>query len=155
MKRKSLGRIDLSDPEKPKVNFVDLKHMRSVISEFKDQSRVWVEFSTYYRKRTVEQNSLFHVYAQCIADDTGQELESVKATLKMLYCRKPLLDKEGHEQFNIQTGELLEYVEDTSNLSTVEMGKLIDNTVMFAQDFFGIILTPVGETSELRFKNIQ
>ena len=73
----------------------------------------------------------------------------------MLYARKPLLDKDGNEQFNEKTGELLEYVQDTSKMDTVEMGKLIDNTVMFALDFFGIVLAPAGESKELKFKNIK
>ena len=155
MKRKSLGRIDLSDPEKPKINFVDLKHFRAALSNFKHDQRVYIHIETYYRKRTPEQNSLFHVYCTEIADETGQDMETVKSTVKLLYARKPLLDKDGNEQFNPLTGEILEYVQDTSDMNTVEIGKLIDNTVMFAQDFFGIILTPVGETSELRFKDLK
>jgi len=155
MKRKSLGRIDLSDPEKPKINFVDLKHFRAALRDFKHDQRVWILVETYHRKRTSSQNGLLHAYLQEISDETGQDMETVKSTVKLLYARKPLLDKDGNEQFNPVTGEILEYVQDTSNMNTVEIGKLIDNTVMFAQDFFGIILTPVGETSELRFKNIQ
>lgn len=151
MKRKQIGVIDRSNPEDPFIKLSNEKSFKQDLSDFKDGQRVWIEVSTYYRKRTIEQNGLFHVYCQEIADYTGQDMESVKSTVKLLYARKPLLDKDGQEQFNMVTGELLEYVQDTSDMSTVEMALLIDNTIMFAQDFFGIVLTEPDQQKALKF----
>ncbi len=155
MKKTSIADLDLSDPNNPKVVHLNMGLVKQFFQDFGKSVRITVTYETYRRKRTVEQNSLFHVYCLEIADDTGQDFDDVKSTLKMLYARKPLLDKDGNEQFNEKTGELLEYVQDTSKMDTVEMGKLIDNTVMFALDFFGIVLAPAGESKELKFKNIK
>lgn len=154
MKRRQLARVDLSDPSKPKLVY-DVKLMKEDLKLFKDGQRVYLTLETYYRKRTLEQNNLFHLYCSQIAEDTGQDLEAVKSTVKLLYARKPLLDKDGQEQFNVATGELLEYVQDTSSMNTVEMADLTEKTRMFAMEFFGIYLELPEQQVELRFKNIK
>ncbi len=154
MKRKQIARVDLSNPDKPKLIY-DVKLMKEDLKLFNDGQRVYFIIETYYRKRTGAQNSLFHVYCQEIADETGQDLEAVKSTVKMLYARKPVLDKDGQEMFNIETGEMLEYVQDTSAMNTVEMATLTEKTRMFAIEYFGIILELPDEQINLKFKNIE
>lgn len=154
MKRKQLARIDLSDPNKPRLIY-DAKSMKEDLKAFKNEERVWVTVERYYRKRTGSQNSLFHVYITEIANETGQDFEDVKSTVKLLYARKPVLDKDGMEIFNEETGERLEYVQDTSKMTTVEMADLTEKTRMFALEYFGILLELPDEQVELRFKNIK
>ena len=80
MKRKQLARIDLSG-EKPMLKFMNgTKAFLDDLRDFRDEERVWVEVSTYRRSRTLDQNALFHVYLSEIANETGQDLETVKST---------------------------------------------------------------------------
>lgn len=152
MKRKQLARIDLSG-EKPRLKFINgTRAFLDDLKDFHDEDRVWVEVSTYRRSRSLSQNALFHVYLSEIANETGQDLETVKSTVKLLYARKPLLDLNGNEMFNEQTGERLEFVQDTSKMTTVEMAELTENTRMFALEFFGITLESANEQTQLKFK---
>lgn len=154
MKRKQIARIDLSDPNSPKLKY-DAKLMKEDLKAFKGGERVTITIERYYRKRTLQQNNLFHLYCGAIADDTGQDLEDVKSTVKLLYARKLVLDKDGNEMFNIETGEVLEYVQDTSKMNTVEMADLTEKTRMFALEYFNIHLELPDEQVELRFRNIN
>lgn len=152
MKRKSLARIDLSDPSKPKLDFNSLKSFQNDIKDFKHDQRVWVTLETYYKTRTSAQNSLFHVYCQEIADETGQDLDTVKATVKAMYAQKPLLDKDGEPIVNKATGDVAMYIQDTRDMNTVEMATLTEHVRMFALEFFGIVLTLPEEQMQLKYK---
>ena len=152
MKRKSLARINLSDPSKPKLDFSSLKSFQNDIKDFKHNQRVWVTLETYYKTRTSAQNSLFHVYCQEIADETGQDLDTVKATVKAMYAQKPLLDKDGEPIVNKATGDVAMYIQDTRDMNTVEMATLTEQVRMFALEFFGIVLTLPEEQMQLKYK---
>lgn len=152
MKRKQLGRVNLSDPASPKIDLFSRKGFLADLKDFKHDEKVWLITETYYKTRTLPQNALFHVYCQEIAEETGQDLETVKSVIKTKYAQKPVLDKDGNEMFDPNSGELLTYVPSTADLNTVEMLNLLDNTRMFAWDFFGIILSLPDEQNALKFK---
>jgi hypothetical protein len=87
-----------------------------------------------------------------IADETGNSLDSVKTTLKAMYAKKPLLDKEGEAIYNVHTGEQAFYVQDTRDMSTVEAMTFTDNVKLFAIEFCGLILPEPEENIKLNFK---
>lgn len=150
MKRKQLAKIDLSNPDRPKVEFANLKAFQGDLLDFNDEAKVYITIETYYRKRTLNQNNYFHLICSMIGDETGQDLESVKSTIKLLYARKPVLDKNGEQLWNIETGEPLEYVQDTRDMTTVEMVDLCEKARMFALDYFGIVVPLPNEQVELK-----
>lgn len=153
MKTKQLAWVDReTDPERPKLVMYAPGAIPEHLENYKHGQKVWVSIEKYYRKRSKDQNSLFHVYCQEIADETGQDLDTVKSTIKTMYCKVPLLNNKGEQIVDENTGEYLEYVKETSAMDTVEMGTLIDQTIIFAQEFFGIILNLPGESQELKFK---
>lgn len=154
MKRKNLARVNLSDPNKPKLDFVSLSSMQSDLRDFKDGARVWVEVSTYYRTRTLDQNSLMHAYFQEIADQSKMHPEKVKAAMKAQFLTVPVLDDDDNPVLNKKTGELLMQVKDTSELTTIECAEFCENIRLFAMDF-GIYLKEPGEQEELKFTNIK
>jgi len=129
----------------------DVWWFKELKNAFKDGERVTVEVKTRRKPRSLSQNSLFHVYCQEIADETGNDMESVKATLKALYARKPLLDKEGEPIYNKATGEPAEYVQDTRDMSTIEMAELTEKTRVFAMDFLNIVLPLPEEQKQIKF----
>jgi hypothetical protein len=151
MKRKSLALINHDNPDKPKLDFVALRSFLSDLRDFKHGKKVWVEISDYSPKRSLAQNSLFHLWCEEISQECGQDLDDVKSTLKTMFAQYPLLDKSGEEQFNPATGEKLMFVKDTSAMSKTEMGDLMEKTQLFALEFWGMILTNEGEQKPLKF----
>jgi len=154
MKRKQLARIDLSNPDKPTFIFnAGNKAFLNDIRAFKNQSRCWVQIESYSPIRSLEQNSFFHVICKEISDDTGQDFDKVKSTLKMLFARKQMEDAEGEPLWNKETGEPLEYIQDTSDMSKEEMAVFITKCIAFALEYFGIVIENINEQGALKFNN--
>lgn len=151
MKRRQLGRVNLSDPTNPKVDLVSRKAFQADLLDFKHGERVWLETSTYYRQRSVSQNALLHAYLQEIADSTGNEMEQIKDVMKKKFLTTPMLDKDGEIVCNPITGEIMEYVKDTSALNTIDMMEFCDKIKAFAMDW-GIYLEAPDEQRELKFR---
>lgn len=151
MKRRNLAKVNLSDPTNPKLDLVSKKAFLADLKDFKDGQRVWIEVQSYYRQRTASQNALLHAYLQEIADETGNEMEQIKDVMKKKFLTTIMTDKDGETICNPVTGEVMEYVKDTSALSTVEMMDFCDKIRVFAMDW-GIYLEAPDEQRELKFK---
>lgn len=153
MKRKQLARIDLSNPDKPTFIFnAGNKAFLSDIRDFKDGSKVWVIIEKYHAQRSLSQNSFFHVICNEISQETGQEHEVVKSTLKMMFARKQMENSDGEPLWNKETGEPIEYIQDTSEMNKMEMMDLINKSIDFALEYFGILIENINEQVELKFK---
>lgn len=151
MKRRGLAKVNLTDPAHPKLDFVAKNAFLNDLKDFKDGQRVWVSVETYYKTRSVSQNALLHAYLQEIADSTGNEMEQIKDVMKKKFLTTPMLDKDGEIVCNPATGEVMEYVKDTSALNTIEMMEFCDKIKAFAMDW-GIYLEAPDEQRELKFK---
>lgn len=119
---------------------------------FADGSKVTVEIKSRRKPRSLPQNNLFHAYCGIIAEETGNSSEVVKSTLKAMFCKKPMLDGDENEIVNRESGEVLYYIQDTRDMSTIEMAGLTENTRLFAAEWFGIILPLPEEQIDLKFK---
>jgi hypothetical protein len=119
---------------------------------FPDGHKLTVEYKSRRKPRSLSQNAYFHMVLGLIADECGQDLDAVKSTVKTMYAKKPLLDKEGEPIYDKATGEQAMYIQDTSDMDTIEMTELVDKTRMFALDFFGMDIPLPSENIELKFK---
>jgi hypothetical protein len=118
---------------------------------FNDGYKVTVEIKSRRKPRSLAQNAYLHLMLQMIADETGNDLEAVKSTVKAMYAKKPLLDKEGEPIYDKATGEVVSYIQDTRDMSTLEAMEFTENVRMFAQDFLGMNIPLPGENTELNF----
>lgn len=154
MKRKQLARIDLSNPDKPTFIFnAGNKAFLNDIKAFKHQSKVWVQIESYSPIRSLEQNSFFHVICKEISEETGQDAEVVKSTLKMMFARKQVEDANGEPLWNKENGEPIEYIQDTSDMSKMEMADLITKSIAFALEYFNMVIQNENEQVPLKFND--
>lgn len=132
----------------PREKYVygDLKNV------FKDGSKVTVTIASRRKPRSLSQNAYLHLCLQMIADESGNDLETVKSTMKALYAKKPMLNKNGEEIFNKDTGEQAMYVQDTSAMSTVEALEFTENVRLFAAEFLNLHIPLPDEQIEANFK---
>lgn len=124
---------------------------RDLKEAFGDQAKVTVEINSRRKPRSLPQNAYLHMVLQMIADETGNSLEVIKSTLKSMYAKKPLLDKEGEPIYDKETGETVNYIQDTRDMSTIEAMEFTENVRMFAQEFCGMIIPLPGENIDLNF----
>lgn len=119
---------------------------------FGDGSKITVEIKSRRKPRSLPQNAYLHMVLQMIADETGNSLEVIKTTLKAMYAKKPLLDKEGEPIYDKSTGEAVSYIQDTSDMSTIEAMEFTDNVRMFAMDYCGINIQLPEENIKFNLK---
>lgn len=134
MKRKQLARIDLSNPDKPTIKFNSKTSFLSDLKDFKHEQKIWVEIRSYSPQRSLNQNSLFHVWNGILAEEIGVEPDDMKYLLKEKFLKMPLTDKHGNEIAD-EAGELQFKVRDTSSLSKVEMMEFMDKIHVWALSF--------------------
>lgn len=125
---------------------------RELKAAFEDGSKVTVEIKSRRKPRSLPQNNYLHMALQMIADETGNSLDAVKTTLKAMYAKKPLLDKEGEPIYNKDTGEQAMYVQDTRDMSTVEAMAFTENIRLFGIEFCNLVIPLPEENIKLNLK---
>ncbi len=141
MKRTYDGFITHTGDNECIITFPNAKYVyRELRDAFENQEKITVEVKSRRKPRKLNQNAYMHMCLQMIADDTGNDLDAVKTTIKALYAKKPLLDKDGDPIYDKVTGEQAMYIQDTSDMSTTECFEFTEKIRMFAQDFCGLIL---------------
>ncbi len=90
------------------------------------------------RNRSLDQNAYLHgvVIPMCREGlaDVGYKytLDETKLDLKRMFAVK--------EKVNINTGEIRQYIKDTSDMSTVEMMDFIAEIQQWAAEFLGVVI---------------
>lgn len=151
MKRKQIGRIDLSDPNSPKLKY-DVRIMKEDLKAFKDGARVNIIIETYSPKRSLAQNSLFHIWNKILAEEVGIDVEEMKQLLKDKFLREAIKDRHGNYVID-ENGELQFKTRDTSGLSKEEMSIFMDKVFRWALDFLNVTLPQPLEQVPLKFEN--
>jgi hypothetical protein len=154
MQKRNLAIVNLTDPNKPKLDFLSKKNFLNDLKDFKDKDRVWIVIEKYYTKRSLKQNNLLHLYLSEIAKETGMQLEQIKDALKKKFLTVELTTKDGEIIADKESGEVLERVRGTSELTVVEFMEFTDNVRIFAMEFLGIYLPLPDEQTELKLNNI-
>jgi hypothetical protein len=135
------------------IHFANERYVyRDLKDAFPDGAKITVEIKTRRKPRSLNQNAYLHMGIQMIADETGNDAEVVKSTLKAMYAKKPLLDKEGEPIIDQTTGEAAYYIQDTRDMSTVEMMEFTENMRIFGMEFCGIVIPLPEENIKLNFK---
>lgn len=152
MKRKQIARVDLSNPDKPKLVY-DVKAFKAILREFPHDGRVNILLETYYAKRSLSQNGTLHWWFDIIGEDTGMDMDEVKEYFAKKYLTVPMLDEKGDERADPETGELMTRVRGTSELDKFEFAQYMDKVFIFAQQFFNISLPLPEQQIEINLKN--
>ena len=119
-----------------------LANLRDVLKLCKDKHNDFVRviLKPPYKKRTIKQNSLVHVYLQQIANYTGEDLESVK-----VYCKQKAVargypvktDSAGNPIISKLTGNMIPI--SSADCNTKELSYLIEEALQLGAEL-GIIL---------------
>jgi hypothetical protein len=153
MQKRNLAIINLTDPLKPKLDFLSKKAFIDDLKDFNDKDRVWIVVEKYYSKRSLKQNNLLHLYLSEIAKETGVQLDQIKDALKKKFLSVPLTTKEGEIMADKSSGEVLERVKGTSELTVVEFMEFTENVRIWATEFLGMYLPLPEEQVELNFRD--
>ena len=153
MQKRNLAIINLSDPNIPKLDLLSKKSFTEDLKGFKNKDMVWIVVETYYPKRSLKQNNLLHLYLSEIAKETGAQLEQIKDALKKKFLTVPLTTKDGEIIADKSSGEVLERVKGTSELTVIEFMEFTENVRLWAMDFLGLYLSLPEEQVELNLKN--
>jgi hypothetical protein len=81
-------------------------------------------------------------------------LEQIKDALKKKFLTVPLTTKDGEIIADKSSGEVLDRVKGTSELTVVEFMEFTDNVRVWAMEFLGIYLPLPEEQTELKLNNI-
>jgi hypothetical protein len=154
MQKRNLAIVNLSDPNKPKLDFLSKQNFMNDIKDFNDKDRVWIVVEKYYSKRSLKQNNLLHLYLSEIAKETGMQLEQIKDALKKKFLTVALTTKDGEIVADKESGEVLERVKGTSELTVVEFMEFTDNVRVWSAEFLGLHLPLPEEQTELKLNNI-
>lgn len=104
------------------------------------KSGEFIEVSMKRKQRTLNQNALFHLWIQVIADHAGYtSLEDCKRDVK-----RALLGM--REDMNKITGETQMVDYQTSSMTTSELSSLMDKMKVWAQTDLGCYLPYFGDT---------
>lgn len=151
MPTKSYDAIIIHTGDDCTIHFPNEAYVLADIKKFfKDQERVTIEVKSRKKIRSLDQNAYLHLALQMIADETGNSLEAVKTTLKALYAKQPLLDRNGDPIVDKSSGEVAHYIQDTRDMSQIEMIEFIDNIRIFAIDFCGFVLPEANEQLNIK-----
>lgn len=101
------------------------------------------------KKRTLPQNAYLHgvlipEFKNAIRNAGYDEMrsdEQAKQLMKQMFLKRSVT--------NINTGEVLEYVEDTHNLKTVEFNVLIEDVIKFCAETLNYIIHFPNEQMEM------
>lgn len=154
MQKKNLAVINLEDPTKPKLEFLSKRAFINDLKDFSHKDKVWVIVEKYYPKRSLKQNNLLHLYLGEIAKETGMQLEQIKEALKKKFLTVPLTNKDGEIIADKESGEILERVRGTSELTVTEFMEFTENVRIWAMEFLGIYLPLPEEQVQINFNSI-
>lgn len=127
MKRNLIGFIDTDNK---RINYASQREFERAMSDFGPGAKVNIIIETYRRKRSPSQNNLLHMYLGIIADYTGQDIQTIKDICKMQFgIKEPMLDKNGEEIVDKDTGELMDVFKSSRDYNTAEMTEFINNIV--------------------------
>jgi len=152
MKKTSIADLDLTDPSNPKLVHLNRDVVRDNLQSFGKSVRLRVTYETYYRKRSVEQNSVLHWYLSEIADETGMEMLDVKDQMAKKFLVTEVKDKNDELVADPETGEVMTRIMSTTELTTVQFNEYTEKIRMWAGEFLKMDLPEPDSQKSIKFK---
>lgn len=119
------------------------------IGDFGPQVKVTVTIENYKRTRSLGQNNLLHKYLTKMGEEIGYDLNEMKDLMKLKFgVMEPVVDKNGNEVYDPETGELQEKQKSTADYKTDEMTVFIDKIRQFSHEVLGCYLPTVEEMKQ-------
>ncbi len=134
-----------------KVNgkFIFSAWAKARIAELPDDQEYSFEIKRYKKPRSLPQNAYLHgVLIPCFREalnqvgyDEVKTDEQAKQIIKNMFLKTSVT--------NHETGEVLEYVKDTSELNTEEMAILYEDVWKFAAEHLSYVIPAPGQYAEM------
>jgi hypothetical protein len=110
-----------------------------------------IEIKKYKKPRSLQQNRYLHaVLIPCFREalnevgyDEVRTDEQAKLLMKSMFLRRSTVNKE--------TGEVLEYIQDTSALNTFEMATLYEDVWKFASEHLNYVIPSPNSQAAINF----
>ncbi len=122
-----------------KIFKVQQKRDKEVLKAYIDSlpdGRVYdVIVKLHRERRTLPQNSLFHLWCKCIEDETGTETENAKRLLKEMFLGYREVEVFGRKSYELTS---------TTGLNTLQMSEFMNKVQAWASSELGIVL-PIPE----------
>ena len=114
-----------------------------IFKHFKNQE-IELTVRKWKDNRTTRQNRTLHGWAKIVADDTGQDMMTIKEVWKALFLKGAMKDEEGQLMVD-HHGEILEFVRPTSSLNIEEFAEFLTQISIWTAEFMNITLPINGE----------
>lgn len=114
-----------------------------IASELKcfEGKRIEITVQKLRSKRSVQQNRLYWLYATILSNEIGYSKEETHEILKFKFLKREKVDE--------ASGQVLEYLKSTAELTKAEFADLISQTIQFAAENFNIVLPLPQEQTEI------
>lgn len=114
---------------------VNAKISSERLSLFDKGSKVIVSVKSYYRKRELSQNDIFHALCGQISKHSGLSFNVVKRRMKEEFgIWEPRVDRRGEVVYD-NKGNIIYRTKDTTEYNTNEMAELIHKVAAFSSSF--------------------
>jgi hypothetical protein len=114
--------------------------IRNDLSTFEGK-RIVITISKAKSQRTVLQNSLYWVYVTMIANELGYDKNEMHEVIKFKFMKC--------EKVNEKTGEVMQYLKSTTDLSKMDFVDLINDLQRWSAESLGIVLPEPGQQIEI------
>lgn len=105
------------------------------LSIFENGSKVIVSVKSYYRRRELSQNDIFHALCNQISKLSAESFNKVKRRMKEEFgIWVPVTDRMGNIKYD-QKGNIIYKTKNTTDYDTNEMAELIHKVSAFSSDF--------------------
>lgn len=105
------------------------------LSIFENGSKVIVSVKSYYRRRELSQNDIFHALCNQISKSSAESFNKVKRRMKEEFgIWVPVKDRIGNIKYD-QKGNIIYKTKNTTDYDTNEMAELIHKVSAFSSNF--------------------
>ena len=129
--------IAFTDPDGNWLNFASTSDFKRAIKDFGEGVKLSITLEKWRPKRSPSQNNLLHMYLNIISEYTGQDIQTIKDVCKLQFgIREAMLNKDGEEIVDQDTGEIVGVFKSTSEYTTLEMTIFIDELIKWGVSTF-------------------
>jgi len=131
-----------TDKGNPRLSMINRgQFMGDLADSYPHMTKVLVTIERFRDKRSLEANSLLHVWIGLIAKEVGHDTDTCKEWLKGKFLRATVEDINGNPLIDRETGEVVTKVLKTSELDTKEFDTFMEKIRIWALEFLNLDLT--------------